>query len=89
MTTTTMMVMMTRTHTHAQRRLEHGVAEELLQLFRIGPDLVHAHRARVLFDAGFKTHEDLAMVRDGGRGGDGRDKDGACPGFKLCLGSIP
>ena len=36
--------------------------EELLPLFRIGPDLVHAHRARALFDAGFKTHEDLAVV---------------------------
>lgn len=53
------------TNTHVQRRLEHGVAEELLPLFRIGPDLVHAHRARALFDAGFKTHEDLAMVMMG------------------------
>lgn len=48
---------------HIQKRLEHGVAEELLPLFRIGPDLVHAHRARALFDAGLKTHEDLAAVR--------------------------
>ncbi len=47
-----------------QRRLEHGVPEELLPLFRIGPDLVHAHRARALFDAGFKTHEDLAVVSE-------------------------
>lgn len=54
---------MTKTNKHRQKRLEHGVAEELLPLFRIGPDLVHAHRARALFDAGFKTHADLAAVR--------------------------
>ena len=46
-----------------QRRLEHGVSEELLPLFRIGPDVVHALRARALFDAGYKTHEDVAAVR--------------------------
>lgn len=43
-------------------RLEHGVAEELLPLFRVGPDIVHAHRARALFNAGYKTHEDLATA---------------------------
>ncbi len=43
-------------------RLEHGVAEELLPLFRVGPDIVHAHRARTLFNAGYKTHEDLATA---------------------------
>ena len=45
--------------------MEHGVSEELLPLFRIGPDLVHAHRARALFQAGFKNHEDLAVVSRG------------------------
>jgi hypothetical protein len=41
------------------------VSEELLPLFRLGPELMHAHRARALFEAGFKTHEDLAVVSGG------------------------
>lgn len=44
-------------------RLEHRVGEDLLPLCRMGPELVHAARARALFEAGFQAPEDVAAAR--------------------------
>eukprot|EP00624_Nannochloropsis_granulata_P002941 evm.model.NODE_24869_length_11136_cov_18.837284.4 len=44
-------------------RLEYGVGEELVGLCRVDPELVHALRARALFDAGFKGVDELAVAR--------------------------
>jgi len=43
-------------------RLEYGVGEELVGLCRIDPELMHALRARALFDAGFQGADELAVA---------------------------